>query len=364
MVWEYIQPVQIVFGDGKINELKEYTKGMKRILLVTGSFFSSSLLVRRIKSSCSVVAIFDKISPNPDVAEVNDCSKLIREERIDGIIALGGGSTIDLAKAASVRVEKIEEFYLEGKEIPDEHIPLIAIPTTAGTGSEVTSVAVLTDRRCGRKAPIASNSFYPKLTIVDPELTWTLSPYLTAVSGIDVLCHAVEGYWSKGHQPICDALALHAVKEVLEYLPIAYQQPRNRKAREKMAEASIIAGMAFAYPKTTSSHACSFPLTNHYRIPHGEACGLTLDYFVRINESDVHFQKLLENLHFKKASDFADCILNLKKELNLRIDLRDYNLSKKQIEGLVAESQHPNLRNNPVFVTEEMLEEMYVKLSK
>lgn len=359
MMWNYVQPVQIVFGNKKVNELKKYTQGMKRILLVVGPFFSKSFLVEEIRHECNVVDVFDRISPNPDVTEVNECSRLIRDKEIDGIIAIGGGSTLDLAKAASVAVDAIEEYHWGGKNIPDAHVPVIAIPTTAGTGSEVTSVSVLTDRKLGRKAPISSLSFFPELAIVDPELTWTLPPYQTAVCGIDVLCHAVEGYWSKGHQPICDALAVHAIKLVFEYLPIAYSQPRHSLAREKMAEASVIAGMAFTLPKTTSSHACSFPLTNTYGIPHGEACGLTLDYFAKVNVADERTRQLANLLGYSNVDQFATSIKKLKEELNLRMDLKDLNLGEDQIEELVRESKHPNLLNNPVFITDDILRDMY-----
>lgn len=363
MSWNYIQPVQIIFGNGKINELKKYAQGMNRILLVAGPYFSKSSLIEKIKDDCNIIDVFDNISPNPDVEEVNECSRLIRDKNIDGIIAIGGGSTLDLAKAASVAAEKIEEYYFGEKPIPKDSIPLIAIPTTAGTGSEVTSVAVLTDRRNGRKAPISSDSFFPKLAIVDPELTWTLSPYMTAVSGIDVLCHAIEGYWSKGHQPICDTLSIYAVKLVLEYLPLAYKQPQNILAREKMAEASVMAGMAFALPKTTSSHACSFPLTNLYGIPHGEACGLTIDYFIKINSSDKRTRILADSLGFDDTEKFAKAVKKLKKELNLRLDLQDLNLDEDKIEELVRESKHPNLLNNPVFISDDILRNMYRQLS-
>ena len=363
MSWNYIQPVQIIFGNSKINELKKYTQDMNRILLVAGPFFSKGNLMKKLKQECNIVAVFDNISPNPDVEEVNECSRLIRDRNIDGLIAIGGGSTLDLAKAASVAAEKIEEYQEKENSVPQSSIPLIAVPTTAGTGSEVTSVAVLTDRKKGKKAPISSDHFFPKLAIVDPELTWTLSPYMTAVSGIDVLCHAIEGYWSKGHQPICDALAVHAVKLVLEYLPVAYKQPEYSLAREKMAEASVIAGMAFALPKTTSSHACSFPLTNLYGIPHGEACGLTIDYFIKVNSGEERTRNLAELLGFSDTDKFAEAVKNLKKELNLRTNLQDLNLNEDQIEELVRESKHPNLLNNPVFITDDILRNMYKQLS-
>ena len=247
--------------------------------------------------------------------------------------------------------------------MPQEHLPLIAIPTTAGTGSEVTCVSVLSDHELGKKGPIVSNAFYPALALVDPELTYTLPPYMTASTGIDVLCHAVEGFWSKGHQPICDALALHASKIVFQYLRTACKEPENKEARAKMAEASVIAGLAFTLPKTTSSHACSFPLTNLFHIPHGEACGLTLDYFARVNADaepkDGRIHTFARELGFQDMYDMADAIAQLKKDLGLRMDLKEFHLTDEQVAELVKTSHHPNMLNNPVDITDEILDKMY-----
>ena len=128
-----------------------------------------------------------------------------------------------------------------------------------------------------------------------------------------------------------------------------------------MAEASVIAGLAFTLPKTTASHACSFPLTNIYKIPHGEACGLTLDYFTRINgkDSDGRLVKFANEVGFDTVEQLADEIYNLKVNLNLRIDLKDFKLTNKDIDELVAISRHPNLYNNPVDITDKQLRNMY-----
>ena len=245
--------------------------------------------------------------------------------------------------------------------LPPDHLPLIAIPTTAGTGSEVTCVSVLSDHELGKKGPINCDNFYAKTALIDPELTYTLPPYMTASTGIDVLCHAVEGFWSRGHQPICDALALHASRLVFSYLPVVCRDPQNKVARAKMAEASVIAGMAFTLPKTTSSHACSFPLTNLYHIPHGEACGMTLDYFARINADaqDGRINEFARQLGFAGMNEMADAIAALKKDLNLRTDLKEFHLTDEQVEELVKASHHPNMLNNPVEITDEILRDMY-----
>ncbi len=316
------------------------------------------------ESQGALVTAFGELSPNPDVTEVDACADVIRKEGIDFVVALGGGSSMDCAKAAAsiaLTEDSIRKYHGTGEAMPQEHLPIIAVPTTAGTGSEVTCVSVLTDHANQKKSPIVSDGFYPSYAIIDPELTYTMPPKVTAGTGIDVLAHALEGYWSKGHQPICDACAIHAAGLVFEYLYRAYENPTDEEAREKMCEASVIAGLAFTLPKTTSSHACSFPLTNLHHIPHGEACGLTLDYFARINK-DVEggrVQDLAKKLGFKDVDDMADAIHELKEKMGLRNDLKDLDLTDEQVDDLVRISRHPNLYNNPVDITDEMLREMY-----
>jgi alcohol dehydrogenase len=362
MNWFYEQPVNIIFGNGELKKLPELLKNYKKPLLVTDPFFVKSGLAERIEGIVGEIDVFSDISPNPDLSEVNKCSAIIRDKKIDAIVALGGGSSLDLAKASSIAAEDINEYHLGKKAVPNTHLPVIAVPTTSGTGSEVTCVSVLTNRETGKKAPIVSRSFYPEIALIDPELTYSLPPYMTASTGIDVLCHAVEGYWSKGHQPICDALAVYAIKSVFKYLPVAYKNGTDSTAREKLSEASVIAGLAFTLPKTTSSHACSFPLTSIYHIPHGEACGLTLDYFARVNEGDERTKQLAVELGYKTVGDFADDIKKLKKDINLRLNLSDFNLSDEEVANLVKLSHHPNLNNNPIDISDNILFDLYNNL--
>lgn len=372
MNWEYLQPVTIKFGNGLAKDLKRVAAslGCRDGLLVSDPFFISSGLAEQIVSDSDgyLKGIYGEVSPNPDVTEVDRCAAMIREKGYGFVAALGGGSALDCAKAAAsvCRTEdSICKYHGTGIPMPQEHIPLIAIPTTAGTGSEVTCVSVLTNHATGVKSLIVSNSFYPSIALIDPELTCSMPPKITASTGIDVLCHALEGFWSKGHQPICDALALHACRLVFLYLKKAYVDGQDKEAREKMAEASVIAGLAFTLPKTTASHACSFPLTNIYHIPHGEACGLTLDYFARINASaeNGRLKKFARELGFADVDTMADEIHSLKEELGLRNDLKDLHLTEEQIADLVSISRHPNLNNNPVDITDEILNEMYHKMA-
>ena len=368
MNWEYLQPVTIRFGEGTVKEIKTVAAelGCRRGLLVSDPFFMTSGLAQKIvdASEGALVGIYSQVSPNPEVAEVDACAALIRKSEIDFIVALGGGSALDCAKASGsicFTEDSIRKNHGTGLPMPQKHLPLIAVPTTAGTGSEVTCVAVLSDKELGKKGPIVSNGFYPAVALIDPELTYTLPPYMTASTGIDVLCHAVEGFWSKGHQPVCDALALHATKIVFRYLRDVVKNPTCKEGRARMAEASVIAGLAFTLPKTTSSHACSFPLTNLLHIPHGEACGLTLDYFARINAEaeNGRVHDFAREVGFADMYEMADAIHQLKVDIGLRTDLKEYNLTDEQVADLVRISRHPNLYNNPVEITDEMLNEMY-----
>lgn len=367
-MWDYLQPVKIKFGTGRVSEIKALAKSLGCIngLLVSDPFFATNGLVGHImaQSEGALTEVFSNVSPNPDVEQVDCCASVIKEKKIGFVVALGGGSAMDLAKAAASickTEDSIRAYHGTGVAMPQEHLPLIAVPTTAGTGSEVTCVSVLTDHKNGKKSPIVSDGFFPNYAIIDPELTYSMPPRVTAGTGIDVLAHALEGFWSKGHQPICDAYAFHAADLVFKYLYRAYENPTDKEAREKMCEASLIAGLAFTLPKTTASHACSFPLTNIYHIPHGEACGLTLDYFARVNAKieESRLDRLAVKLGFKDTNDMADAIYELKARMGLRNDLRDLNLIDEQVAELVRISRHPNLYNNPVEITDEMLNEMY-----
>lgn len=368
MEFNYKQPVEIEFGNGKIKKLKKYIKerNYKKGMLICSKFFIKSGQADDIlkDSEGTIINIFSNIEANPTVQNVDECAKLIKANNIEFLVAIGGGSVLDCAKASGsicLTDDSISEYHGTKKKIHLQHLPLILIPTTSGTGSEVTSVSVLTDKITGKKAPIASDGFYANLAIIDPELTYSMPPKLTGQTGIDVLSHAMEAYWSKNHQPICDMLAIRACDLVFKYLLLAYNEPDNVLAREKMSEASLLAGLAFSIPKTTASHACSYPLTNIYNIPHGEACGLTLDYFAKINAKydNGRLDNFAQNLGFNDMEDMANHISELKDKLGLLNNLKEFNLSDEQIKELVLLSRHPNLYNNPVEITDEMLLNMY-----
>lgn len=375
MQWEFNLPVKLVFGSGKRSDLAKYIDeiGGTRGVLVCGNSFCKNGVADEFLSlgGGKIVEIFSDIRPNPTTDNVNDCVRLMREVDADFAVALGGGSPMDCCKAACAIVrgdDKIEPYHSLGKPISaKEAIPMIAVTTTSGTASEVTNISVLTDINKNLKQPMNDPAMYPKIAVIDPELTLTVPPQVTASTGLDVLSHAIESYWSTLNQPICSACSIYAARLVFEWLEKAYTEPENLTAREKMAEASIVAGVAFSHPRTTGSHACSFPLTNIYGIPHGEACAFTLDYFVKFNakhaDSDGRLDALAKDCGFDSAYEMADEISAMKKRMGMRSRLSEIGCtSDEQIAELTKKSMSMLMKRNPIELSESDIGEMYNKL--
>lgn len=367
-MWNYKQPVEILFGEGRLEALGAQMKrlGGANGLLVCDPFAHESGLEQRILA-CSggrLKKSFFDIRPNPTVSSVDACAQMLREMQADMVVALGGGSAMDCAKGAASMAaagESIRRYHGTGVPIPPGRLMLIAIPTTAGTGAEVTCSGVFSDPDKGIKAPILSDNFYPDLALVDPELTYTVPKSVCAGTGMDVLAHALEGFMSVHHQPVCDAMALKAAELAFQNLEQACADPANRAAKAAMAEASVIAGLAFSVPKTGAPHACSFVLTNQYGIPHGEACGLTLDFFVRIaaEAEGGRLHRFARQLGFSDCYAMCERIAALKRAIGARRDLKDLSLNEEQLEALIRDSYHPNIKNSPVLITDEILRNMY-----
>lgn len=371
MDWTYTQPVKLIFGVDKVKSLAKlfFEAGLSNGLLVSDPIFRQNGLADKIMeySQGALVDVFSDITPNPTVDNVDACAQVMRDKQIGFVAALGGGSSLDCAKAACSVCKtpySVTEFHSGKRRLGTDFVPLVAIPTTAGTGSEVTPVAVLSDPQRGVKAPLVSDNFFPVCAIIDPALTLTVPPAITASTGMDVLSHALEGFWSKNHQPICDAVALHAARLTFEHLLPAYADGGNLTAREKLSEASVMAGMAFGLPKTAGSHACSFPLTSVYHLPHGEACAFTLDAFTRINAAAEggRLHEFAKMLGFVDALAMADKILAMKTAMKLKVTLADAGIPAAKLPELAKLSQHPNMLNNPVAMDEASLLAMYQSL--
>lgn len=230
--------------------------------------------------------VFDQVKPEPEIAIVEDCTQAYRQGGHDGLIGVGGGSAIDIAKSVAAYAGhegKLEELF-GVDQVKRKGPPLIAIPTTAGTGSEVTNVAILSDKQAQLKKGIVSDYLLPDVALVSPLMTLTCPRGVTAASGVDALVHAIESYLSLNASPITDSLAIGAIRLIAKSLPKAYANPNDIQAREDMATASLMAGMAFGNAGVGAVHALAYPLGGRFNIAHGVSNALLLPYVMAWNK--------------------------------------------------------------------------------
>lgn len=287
-MWYYFMPTKIYFGEKCVEQNKDVLKSLgKKALILTGrrsSKENGSLddLLRVLSQIGTDYEIFDEVEENPTFSLIRSVLSEYKEASFDFIIGLGGGSPMDSAKAVAVLMKnrelKVEDLYDVSKYT--EALPICAIPTTAGTGSEVTQYSVLTDDqgfKRGFSHPVVT---FPKLAFLDPRYTLNMSQSLTRSTGLDALCHAVEGFLSRRATPISDLYAKKSIELIAENLPKVLQKPDELEARANMLLASCLAGMVISQTSTTVAHALGYPLTTFKNIRHGDATAAFLDAIV------------------------------------------------------------------------------------
>ncbi len=354
-MWNFYQPVDIKFGTGRLTELKKImeSKKLKRALLITDQFLVKTGLAAKIiqLSEGKIVGIASDIEPNPTVENINNCLKEAKKLAIESIVALGGGSSMDCAKsvAAALAMNVSGEELINGTEIVDA-FPLLAIPTTAGTGSEVTAGAVISDKKKGIKKAIFGPALFPKVALVDPELTYTCPQQVTASSGIDVIAHALDALTSIKANSATDSLAIYAAKLAFENLEKAYINGNDIVAREKMSEASLVAGLAFSQTGTTGSHACSYILTAKYKVPHGEACAFTLDWWFKENAKvRPILNEYAKMIGFENVEEISNKINYLKTKMGMKSKITEIVKDDSEWEEIITSSLASGNMTNNIF---------------
>lgn len=282
----------VVFGPGVASDTGKLARerlGAKRAFVVTDPGVAAVGILSRIEASLREAGIeyevFDKVEPNPKVETAESAANAARAFAPDAVIGIGGGSSLDVAKCVGVLLTNdVPLVSLEGTDlIETAPKPIIAIPTTAGTGSEVTPFAVLTDARRQWKMAVCASAIIPSLAVCDPELTMSLPPAVTAATGMDALTHAVESYLAVCNQPVSEALALRAISLIAENLPKAYAFGTNMSARAGTLLGSLLAGLAFSITGVGIVHAMSHPLSALHGIPHGVANAVLLPVVMEFN---------------------------------------------------------------------------------
>lgn len=348
---EFSFSTRIFFGEGALERL--YKVQNKRVMIVTDSFMASSGVADRVASylkDCEVT-VFSDVVPDPPIEVVAAGVSCFQQCMPEVMIAVGGGSVIDAAKAIRVVAGRIP-----GSE-DTSVMECFAIPTTSGTGSEVTEYAVVTDLKKGIKYPLASRDLRPVTALLDPELVVSAPPKVTADSGMDVLTHALEAYVSTGANDFSDALAEKAISLVIKWLPIAFENGNDLLAREKMHNASCMAGLAFNSAGLGLCHGIAHGIGGKLHLPHGRANAIVLPYILRYNADLEHvrggnytvaakkYQRLAKILDLPCSSvtvgfsQFLKTVEKLNKQLKIPNTLKkggyDMALFKQEQENII-----------------------------
>ncbi|MBN2058954.1 MAG: iron-containing alcohol dehydrogenase [Deltaproteobacteria bacterium] len=375
-------PSTIIVGGGASKEVGVQTKKYeaRRILLVTGPYMVNSGLAGRIsdilKQEGIAVTLFGDVEPDPTDRNVADGLAAFKGDDCEAIVGLGGGSSMDCAKAISIMTanEMPISQYAGINSVPNKGAPVIAIPTTAGTGAEVTKVAIIGDTERDVKMMILDVNILPDCALVDYQLTMSCPPDLTANVGIDTLVHAVEAYVSVKANPLTDPIALSSIRLISENLLRAFNEPDNQKAREGMTMASLQGGMAFANSSVCLVHGMSRPIGALYHVPHGLSNAVLFPAVTEfsISGSPQRYAVIARAMGYASENDpdnaACSALVEGLKKFNealkiphlgdvVGIDLKtfDQRVEKMANDGIASGS--PN--NNPVVPTAEQIVELY-----
>ena len=355
--FQFHMPTRIVAGPGVVESLGVELDllGVRHLMVVTDDFLRHCGLVDQVLESLNdwggqVVTIFDQVLPNSELAQVNKGTELARENTVDGILAIGGGSVIDTAKGINLLLTYGGDLLsYEGMDnVPGPLKPLAVIPTTAGTGSEVTPLAVIRDNSSKSKIAFTSPYLQPNLAVLEPNFTLSLPPGLTASTGIDALTHAIEAYISTMHNPISDAYALQAIRLINKSVLTATDHPDDLDARYQMIVASTLAGVAFGTSMVTVVHALAHALGGLHEVPHGYANALFLPAGMYLQLDDVP-ERLAEiaralSVEVSGLSDREaalagiEAVRKLIAECQLPQRLRDFRVPKEELIELAEKT--------------------------
>jgi len=317
-------------GPGTIEALgKEAASLGSRALLVTGRHALreagiTGRLVSLLEAAHVAVELFEQAPSEADVATVDAARAALHERRCDLVVEAGGGSAMDTGKAAAALAfeERPAAAYQTGGEVETRGLPHIAIATTAGSGAEVTRNAVLTDPAARLKGSVRGDGLMPTVSFTDPELTLSCPPEVTAGSGMDALVQAIESFFSVHAVPTTEALSLGAVRLIVEHLPAAFEDGRNRRARAAMSQGSYMAGLALANARLGAVHGLAHPLGLCYGLPHGAICAALMPPVLRLNRAAAPDR--YETLRPLMGGDPVERLLGMLDRLGLQRTLGAY----------------------------------------
>jgi alcohol dehydrogenase class IV len=377
MSFEFAAPTRIIFGEGRVDDAAKLAAGMgSRALVVEGRSGRGERLVHQLREQGIPTATL-RVSSEPTVSLVEQGTADARRERCDVVLALGGGSVIDTGKAIAVLLTNDAPVrdYLEvvgkGRPLANRGAPFVAIPTTAGTGAEVTRNAVLMAEEEGVKVSLRSALMLPTVALIDPALTYSLPPAITASTGLDALTQCFEPFVSPNASPLSDAVAREGIRRAAGALRRAYRDGADVDARRDMAVASLCGGLALANAKLGAVHGFAAPLGGMFPIPHGVACARLLPSVAEINVRALRARapaspaldrydevaRVVTGKHSARAEDAARWLRDLVEDLGVP-KLSAYGVSDEDVSRVVdAARQASSMQGNPIRLTDDELEE-------
>ncbi|MED4917372.1 iron-containing alcohol dehydrogenase [Geobacillus thermodenitrificans] len=380
-MYELLVPNRVIYGRDTFREVGRQAKTLgTKALIVSDPVMENIGLVARceqyLREAGLPLATYTRVDTEPTDVHVKEALDVCRSEQCDVIVAIGGGSSIDAAKAVAVMMTNegtISDYVGNAKMFTKKPVPLIAIPTTAGTGSEVTKVTVIIDTKTDVKMMISQPALLPAVAIVDPLLTVSCPPSVTAATGVDALCHSIEAYISRRAHPVTDVLALSAIEAIIGHLRRAYENGQDIEAREKMAIAAMKAGMAFSNASVTLVHGMSRPIGALFHVPHGVSNAMLLPGVLEFTkESAIERLAVIARLINPQLKDVsnaeaADALVEEVKQLcrDLHIpNMKTWGIDKaafdKAVDKMAADalaSGSPS--NNPRVPTHEEIVALY-----
>ncbi|MCK4544223.1 iron-containing alcohol dehydrogenase [candidate division WOR-3 bacterium] len=359
--FRYFNPVNIYFGDNIEKGIKEFIELYgKNIIIVTGkkSQFENGnyQIISNILKQYNVdFTLWNRISPNARYDEIDETISL--KGNYNSIIALGGGSVLDSAKCIGAVIRNRKDIRSLLNDGDFDNLPILAIPTTAGTGSSVTQYSVLMDKNNNDKRGFAHKTFFPETAIISPGFTMSMPAKLTANTGLDALTHLIESYLSTRANPISDIMALKGIKLIKENLFAAYSESENGDARTNMAMASLLGGLAISQTGTILLHALGYPLTIYYDIPHGLANAIMLIPFIEFMEK-IKVKRLHDILSILSLPELKDMF----DKLNIKTGLKEYGIGEDIIDVFTNNvMDKKNLKSTPFEINEEVVIKLYRK---
>lgn len=375
--YKFTVPQEIIFGMDSLNKLPEImdNDGLKKAMIISDKMLDDIGVVGKVMDimddSGYTCETFLDVEPNPTVDMVNKATLQFNESEFDCIVALGGGSPMDVAKAVGVLAAyKGEITEYEGPEkVPGDIIPIIAIPTTAGTGSETTPFSVITDESRNYKLSVYSYKIIPKYAILDPRLIMTLPPSVAASTGIDAYIHALESYLSKGASPFSDSMAEKALELISNNIKLFVADRTNEKAASAMMSASMFGGLAFGWARLGNVHAMAHPLSAYYNVPHGVANAILLPYVLEYNilADNGRYEKIYRYLNPNDNNCFEPIMLveeikKLNDSLGIPKTLTEVGVTDEYISNMAEDAMKSgNIFANPRQSTKKDIEMLYNK---